>query len=151
MRTPRSSRYQTGVSLLEILISVLIMGIGLLGIAAMQATALRNNQSSMERSQAVIQTYAMLDIMRANRDQAMIGAYNMANWTCSAPAADSRIGKELADWIGQLKVTMGESACGRIQCGALECRVSVQWDDSRGTGAPEDGAEAQDIITVSRL
>ena len=42
------------MSLIEVLVAVLIMGIGLLGIAAMQTVALRNGQSSLERTQAVI-------------------------------------------------------------------------------------------------
>jgi len=55
-----------GVSLLEVLIAVLILAIGLLGVAALQASALRNSQSSLERSQAVIYTYTILDSMRSN-------------------------------------------------------------------------------------
>ena len=51
---PRTSR---GVGLIEVLIAVLVMGIGMLGIAALQATSLRNSQSSLERGNAVIQTY----------------------------------------------------------------------------------------------
>ena len=57
--------------LLAALVAVLVMGVGLLGIAAMQATALRNNQSALERTQATIQTYSILDAMRANRDAAL--------------------------------------------------------------------------------
>lgn len=55
-----------GVGLVEVMISVLVLGVGMLGIAAMQATALRNSQSSLERSQAVIQAYTIFDAMRAN-------------------------------------------------------------------------------------
>lgn len=68
MRTPaiESRRRQAGVSLIEVLISVVILGIGMLGIAAMQARALQNNSSSLERSQMVVQSYAILDAMRAN-------------------------------------------------------------------------------------
>ena len=64
---PRRALSQRGAGLLEVLIAVLVMGIGLLGIAALQATALRNAQSSMERSQAVVQAYAILDSMRLCR------------------------------------------------------------------------------------
>ena len=62
-----TQRMQKGASLLEVLIAVLILAIGLLGIAALQAVTLRNMQGSSDRSVAVIQTYAMFDMMRANR------------------------------------------------------------------------------------
>ena len=51
------------MSLLEVLIAVLVLAIGLLGIAALQATALRNSQSSLERNQAVIASYTIADAM----------------------------------------------------------------------------------------
>ena len=62
---------QRGVGLIEVMVAVLILGVGLLGIAAMQTTALRNSQSSLERSQAVMQTYAILDAMRAKDAEAV--------------------------------------------------------------------------------
>jgi type IV pilus assembly protein PilV len=66
------------VGLIEVLVAVLVLGIGLLGVAAMQATALRNSQSSLERSQGVMHVYTILDAMRANPQAARAGGYNMA-------------------------------------------------------------------------
>src|SRR5690606_20270957 len=78
---------QAGMSLVEVLVSVLILSIGLLGIAAMQATALRNGQSSLERSQAVVQTYSVLDAIRADRDN--VALYNTGGERCAAVAASA--------------------------------------------------------------
>ena len=77
-------RRQSGISLIEVMVSVLILSIGLLGIAAMQATALRNGQSSLERSQAVVQSYSILDTIRADRDN--VASYTMPK-RCAATAA----------------------------------------------------------------
>ena len=82
--SPASMR---GVGLVEVLVAVLVLAIGLLGIAALQATTLRNSQSSIERTQAVVQTYTILDAMRANLNVARGGGYNMA-LTCAPPALD---------------------------------------------------------------
>ena len=143
----RASR-QSGASLLEVLVSVLILAIGLLGIAALQSITLKNTQSSSERTAAIIQSYAMLDMMRANRDAARAGNYDQG-WLCEAPEdpAASRIAGDLDRWIAQLKQSMGASACGRITCGAVSCEVGVRWDDSRGT----DGDAEQEITTETRL
>ena len=144
-KLPRNSR---GVSLIEVLISVLVMGVGLLGIAAMQATALRNSQSSLERSQAVVQSYTILDAMRANAIAARAGAYDMG-MTCAPPGGTTLPDRDRANWINSLRgrAGMGASACGAIDCDATTCTVTVQWDDTRGA----DGVAAQQFATVSRL
>lgn len=138
----------SGFSLIEVMVSVLILSIGMLGIAAMQATALRNTQSSMERSQAVIHTYAMLDSMRANVTAARANQYNVA-WTCASPAATSLVTRDIADWITSLRTGSGlQDGCGQINCINNVCTVDVRWNDSRGSGT---ALTAYSVRTVSRL
>lgn len=143
----KSLRSQAGTSLLEVLIAVLILAIGLLGIAALQSLTLKNTQSSSERTAAVIQTYAMLDMMRANRAQAISRNYD-TGWLCVAPEDPStRVEGDVARWIDQLKQSVGDSACGEIDCGAVNCTIGVRWNDERGTG----GDATQEIHTDTRL
>ena len=149
-------RRQRGASLLEVLISVLILGIGMLGIAALQATALRNSQSSLEQSQAVIQTYAILDAMRVNREQAIAGSYN--GELCDVPAAaGSLVSADLRRWVQELKGALGEGACGEVLCtaGAEDCTITVQWDDSRASEGDADGVTAglteRETVTRTRI
>jgi type IV pilus assembly protein PilV len=145
---PRKSR---GVGLIEVLIAVLVMGIGMLGIAALQATSLRNSQSSLERGNAVIQTYTILDAMRANQTAAAAGSYNLAAMTCSKFATPGSLAqKDINNWIDAMHAMLGDSTstCGQINCTAASlCTVTVQWDDSRGS----DGSGTQQIQTVSQL
>lgn len=56
-----------GFSLIEVLVALLVLSIGLLGLAALQTTGLAFNHQSYERTQAVIQAYDIIDRMRANR------------------------------------------------------------------------------------
>ncbi|MPS35991.1 MAG: prepilin-type N-terminal cleavage/methylation domain-containing protein [Stenotrophomonas sp.] len=133
----RLPRQQRGVSLLEVMISVLILGVGLLGIAAMQALALRGGQGSLESSQAVMQTTSIAEAMRANRLNA--GNYAMA-MTCTAGSGGSLAQNDLAAWINALKRTIGtagdSSTCGRIEAlGNSRFRITVQWDDQRAGGS----------------
>lgn len=136
-----------GVGLIEVLIAVVILSFGMLGIAALQGTSLRNSQSSLERSQAVVQTYAILDAMRANLDVARIGGYDLTAMTCAAPNAGDLAHTDLHDWIVGLQSQLGASACGQIACGSLSCKVTVRWDDSHGLG----GNSAQQLVTETRL
>jgi type IV pilus assembly protein PilV len=142
----RGPRAIAGVGMIEVLIAIVILAFGLLGIAALQMTALRGSQSALQRSQATVQTYAILDAMRANRETARIGGYNLTTMTCSAPERGSLAMNDLANWIGSLKQALGDSACAMVVCGSIECEISVQWDDARA-----DGESEQTIKTVTRL
>ena len=143
-----TSRSMAGVGLVEVLVAVTILAFGLLGIAAMQATALRNRHGAVQRSAAVVHTYAILERMRANYDVAANGGYDLAAMTCSAPTASSLVTSDLREWVLGLKEALGPSACGQVVgCGGDDCVIIVQWDDSRGTG----GAAAQQLSTETRL
>jgi type IV pilus assembly protein PilV len=136
----------TGVGLIEVLIAIAILAFGLLGIAALQATTLRNTQSAMERSQAVVATYAILDRMRANIGVAEKGGYDLD--MCAAPTAGTLAGNDQVEWIKAIKAGLGNSACGQISgCGTNTCKVTVQWDDTRGS----QGSGTQQFKTETRL
>ena len=154
-RGPRAGRRsrQSGVTLIEVMVSVLIMGIGLLGIAALQTTALRNGQSSLERSQAVIQSYAIIDAMRANRVAALAGAYDTGGWECVAPVGGSLPATDRAAWVDSLKRTVGRlgdaSTCGSVACDATTgiCIIAVRWDDGRAVDNGVAGDSTRDVET----
>lgn len=137
-----------GVGLIEVLIAVLVLSIGLLGIAGLQARALKNNQSAFERSQAVTLTYFMLDAMRANIDAARAGSYDLSR-TCTVLSGGTLVANDHRAWLQALKDTLGnhESTCGQISCQGGACTVRVFWDDSRGTG----GGSTQTVETTSVL
>ncbi len=64
-----------GFTLVEVLIAVVILSIGLLGLAGLQTLALRQNNSSQGRSQAVELINDLADRMRANRVGVDAGNY----------------------------------------------------------------------------
>jgi len=142
-------RRQQGVGLIEVLIAVLVLGVGVLGVMALQGTTLKNNQSSLARTQAVILSYAMLDALRINREEALAESYNMDK-TCEAPSGNTLVKRDQNYWITSLKSGLGdaETTCGEINCDAAGvCTITVYWDDSRGTG----GSDAQTIATSTRI
>lgn len=55
-----------GFSLIELLVAVLVMGIGVLGVTALQMVSLQNNRMALERGEAVQLAYDMMDRIRAN-------------------------------------------------------------------------------------
>lgn len=143
------ARAMRGVSLIEVLVSVVIIAIGLLGIAAMQSMALRGSQSSLESSQAVMQTSAIMEAMRANRANA--AAYNMG-MTCAVPTVGGSLAaNDQRAWITSLKSVIGQGATDMTTCGQISgcpdaCLVTVQWNDERAGG----GATRQ-VVTETRI
>jgi type IV pilus assembly protein PilV len=55
-----------GFSMIELLVAVLVMGIGVLGITGLQMVSLQNNRGALVRAEAVQLAYDMLDRVRAN-------------------------------------------------------------------------------------
>jgi type IV pilus assembly protein PilV len=136
-----------GATLIEVLVSVLVLAVGLLGAAALQASALRNNQSNYERAQMTVLAQGMLDAMRNNLAGVDAGNYAMAEWTCTAPAAGNLANADMARWMGDLQGQIHAGACGSIVCAARVCTVGLNWDDSRATA----GNAAMVLRIVSRL
>lgn len=70
-----------GFTLVEVLIALLVLSIGMLGIAALYLESLRASRSALVRTQAVTLAADIADRMRANRDPA--GIYDCGG-TCEA-------------------------------------------------------------------
>ena len=76
-RQPTLARnYQAhGFSMIELLVAMVVLAIGLLGMAGLQTAGLSNNQSAYFRSQASIAINDLIDRMRANTEGITSGYY----------------------------------------------------------------------------
>lgn len=72
-----------GFTLLEVLVAIVVLSLGLLGLAGLQAASLRNNQVALQRSIAAQQAQDMADRIRANQAGVAAGAYD--NLTAVTP------------------------------------------------------------------
>jgi type IV pilus assembly protein PilV len=72
---------QHGFTLLEILIALLILSVGLLGLAGLQVNGLHSNQDSYFLTQAMAQAYDMADRIRANMVGYTAGKYDNIDTT----------------------------------------------------------------------
>jgi len=70
-----------GFTLIEVLVAVLVLALGLLGIAGLQAAGMQMNNSAYLRSQAAILAQDMADRARANTEGSEAGAYDIGDPT----------------------------------------------------------------------
>lgn len=128
-----SGRQSAGFSLIEVLVSVLVLGSGILGMASLQLNALKYNQVAAVRSQATFLAYDITDRMRANRTKARAGSYDIA-LTASAPTGSSIVATDLQQWRAALDEQLPDGT-GAVQRNAGKFIITVQWDESRIGGA----------------
>jgi type IV pilus assembly protein PilV len=138
---------QSGFTLLEVLIALLVLSIGLLGLAALQTTGLRSNQMASMRTQATQLAYDITDRMRANPGSAAAGTgvaggqYVIGR--TQAPADTTATGTALTDlteWRaaveklpdGESEITQCDTASG---CDGLTHIVTVYWNEARSETA----------------
>ncbi len=163
-----SRRTQRGVSLIEVLVSVLILAIGLVGVAGLQAFALKNNQSAQTRSQASALAYDLADRMRGNVAAAIAGMYNpatAAELSACRTASGCTLGEmaqdEMQRWLNDVEDILPLGAgwvcidstpndgtgAGNPECDGIGTRFTVKiwWDDDH------DGEISVEAPNIERL
>lgn len=135
---------ESGFSLLEVLITIVILAVGLLGLAGLTASSMRNSYGAHHRTQAVWLAYDIIDRMRANPTAALTGAYNIA-LTAPAPTGGTVPQQDLNQWRTQLAaLPAGTGSVTTLPGGvATRFRVTIQWDDSRAEGSNAQQSNAQ--------
>lgn len=124
-------RHQRGLSLLEVLVAIVILSLGLLGMAGLQAASLRTSQGSFYRAQAAQYADDMAERMRANLGQARSYGLALAD---AAPTGTSVRDRDLADWLAKLRSLPGGDGSVAIDLANNLVTITVQWDDTRAGG-----------------
>jgi len=142
---------QRGITLVEAMIALLIISVGLLGIASLQLTAMNQNTSALHNSQAVWYAYNMSDRIRANI--AEFDTYDGADTSTSTPqdcmtsrcVPGDMVDSDIAEWATMVgNLPGGRGIIGSNADGLL---ITVMWDDN-GTGATGtdcDPTDADDL------
>lgn len=134
LRAPsRRAAPQHGFSLLEALITLLVVSLGLLGIAGVIATSLKANQGAYFRTVASLQAADIIDRIRANRTDAAGYALGgcPAGGGAGVPAAD------LADWCANLASSL-PAGDGTVAIAGDLLTVTISWNDNRADIAGVD-------------
>jgi len=135
MSRPGARRRAAGFTLIEILVALLVLAIGLLGVAAMQLRGLNYSHDAYLRSQISVLAYDMSDRMRLNRTAAAsyVGEWDVPTTepTCStAMMATVSATNDLACWRRQVYDAMPPGAEADIiaETGG-EYTIALKWID----------------------
>ena len=150
-------RGQRGVTLLEVLVTILIVAVGLLGLAGLQARIQTAELESYQRVQALVLLQDMVDRLRANRHEAVQYVTTTPLGTGTASAVCGAAGgyaKELCEWnnallgasetitLGGVTKNLGAMTDARgcitnpVTTMPYEFVVSVAWQGMTPTATP---------------
>ena len=155
----RPGRRDGGFTLLEVLIALLVLSIGLLGLAALQTVGLRSNQMATMRTTATQTAYDITDRMRANPEglteinkfyviasgAAPAAAKNCDNEACTAQELASF---DLVQWRSQVE-TLPDGKSSITQAvdavtGQVTHTITVFWNEERDPAAVGTGCDPND-------
>jgi len=144
---------QRGVSLLEVLVSIIVIAIGLLGLAGLQMTTLKNGNTAYFRSQATMLSYDILDSMRANRtgpNGALSGKYNIGIGT-AASGAGGVAGADVTAWKQNIarSIPAGDGSVTVDIAG--NTTIVIQWDGDGDGVVTEGNGKDTKFTTQTRL
>ncbi|MYM64590.1 type IV pilus modification protein PilV [Pseudomaricurvus sp. HS19] len=165
------AKRQSGFSMLEVLIAILVLAIGLLGVSAMQLSSLKVNQGAYYRSQAVMVASEVLDRLRANRDAYLGGAYDGADTSGIVPGAQACVtdaagctdaaqaSQDIREWAAYFNDLAGVGNSfrpllpgGRVQVVrdvlTNNVTVTVSWGQETWTGGVRQAGTAQYQLVV---
>ena len=130
---------QDGFSLLEVLVTMVVVALGLLGVAGMQVASIKLADAADTRSRGATYVSEIVERMMSNPTNA--AAYAVA--IGAAPTGSGTAFNDLTAWKANLlrlpsgdgSVTVAADAtCDALGTGVRACRlvtVTVQWDESR--------------------
>ncbi|HCB11956.1 MAG TPA: type IV pilus modification protein PilV [Gammaproteobacteria bacterium] len=130
----RSSQF--GFSLLEILITLVIIAVGLMGFAGMMVKSGKNNRIAMHRSLATLYAYDIIDCMRVNRTAATTGAYTLGNFGDVLTGSTVAV-NDVNSWQAALSTVL-PAGKGKITFAGNTVTVEVQWTETVGAGETGD-------------
>jgi len=147
-----------GFTLIEVLVSLVILSIGILGLGVLQLTSLQNTQGGYLRSQATIHAYSIIDSMRANIPAVTAGNYRMEMGAavpraagCYGLEADCSVQQMATSDLSRWRTTLdahlpgGNGQVVTVDLGTTtQVTIQVQWIDPYSV---ETGAEQMTLIS----
>ena len=167
-----SARRSAGFTIIEVAIAMLVLAVGLLGVAGLQATGMQSTYQSHQRSVAMAQARDLADRMRANLagtraaeyvktipaappspdcesagnacDAAQLAKSDLYNW-------DSMNGQLLPSGQGSVTCTDIDPGTPAVLESGTACLVTLRWDGDRTAATGTGCSGSSSDLTCLRL
>ena len=149
-----------GFSLIEVLITMALSALALLGAAMLTMHAMKLNQSGRFRTQAIVLSSDIAERIEANKDGATTGAYAIAAGATVTSLKDCAVNactaaelavNDLAQWAATVSSALpgGTSQIAQTITGnPTTYQIIVAWVDRRDN-APGSGATATESVSYT--
>lgn len=133
-------KQQQGMTLIEVVVSMLIIGLGLVMCMSMLQTSLRYQSTSIEQNAAVHLMQDMISRMRMNAKFAE--QYTFSNNTSNVNCSDSEDGcaqakTDVESWIKSLKRALPDGSAEIANAGNHQYKITVQWTNNEDSNRLE--------------
>jgi type IV pilus assembly protein PilV len=136
MSIRKQSSVQRGFTLIEVLVSVIIVAFGLIGVAGLLIKSASLGVSAHNRTLATQKVYNMVDRMRLNPAGVRAGSYGNLSGApgalpdCSAVCTPAQIaGYDFAQWRAGIADALGEAATGSVQASGDRFTITISWPE----------------------
>lgn len=137
--SPTGQARQHGFSMIEVLVTMLIISLALLGASGMQAYSMRLNHGAQFRTQAVFLAADLAERMEANRATAVAGGYSIplptADTDCSTVycSGDNLAASDLFKWSSAVAAALPQGqAAAPVQTvtgNPSTYTITISWVD----------------------
>ena len=165
-----SKKTQRGFSMIEVLISLIVIGVGLLGLSGLQIASVKGTNNAHSRNVATLLAFEIADRMRANQDGVDGGFYDN-DVTCGTTVDQCRTSfctpeniakldvQEVMCGVKKLSKTEGGAAnllvAGSLQIKRnIDCtelsdpnkyKITIGWSESKVHKDQVDGSQDQSV------
>lgn len=131
-----SIKQQRGVGMIEVLVTVLIIAIGLLGLASLQVASMKNTNNAHYRALATIYAYDMVERMRSNPDGVKAGQYNglTVNGKETKCTGCTAIQLDTSEWGQALGAAFPDGVAGRVVQNGNNYQITIAWNELQAEG-----------------
>jgi len=125
------TRYQQGITLIEVLVTMFIMSVGLLGLTGLQASSIKDGLDNGKRSQVTWLVSEIIERVRANPEGQATG-YNTMIESADCPAAPVQQCADNSQGDASITCTPNEIAAfdiWEVFCGQAEAGIMANSTD----------------------